>query len=117
MFATPNDLARFLRGLLNNELLSATDLQKWLKPGSLTSSTENEAVGMPWTIRRPTNLGLESGVRPVDIYTMPGGQGYVSTDSLYDVYWYDQVSLGKKLPRVSLLNLHSPRLLLLWSSY
>jgi hypothetical protein len=76
MFATPNDLARFVRGLLNNELLSSTDTAKWLKPASFTSSSTGEAVGMPWTILRPTNLGLASGARPVEIYTMPGGQGY-----------------------------------------
>jgi hypothetical protein len=76
MFATPNDLARFVRGLLNNELLSSTDMAKWLKPASFTSSSKGVAVGMPWTILRPTRLALESGVRPVDVYTMPGGQGY-----------------------------------------
>ncbi|RYN63574.1 hypothetical protein AA0118_g4343 [Alternaria tenuissima] len=76
MFSTPKDLARFVRGLLNNELLSSTDMAKWLKPASFTSSSRGEAVGMPWTVLRPTSLGLDSGERPVDIYTMPGGQGY-----------------------------------------
>ncbi|KAI5368930.1 hypothetical protein J4E82_010281 [Alternaria postmessia] len=76
MFSTPKDLARFVRGLLNNELLSSTDMAKWLKPASFTSSSKGEAVGMPWTVLRPTSLGLDSGERPVDIYTMPGGQGY-----------------------------------------
>ncbi|USP82873.1 hypothetical protein yc1106_10147 [Curvularia clavata] len=76
MFSTPNDLARFVRGLLNNELLSSTDMAKWLKPASFTSSSKGEAVGMPWTVLRPTSLGLDSGERPVDIYTIPGGSGY-----------------------------------------
>ncbi len=76
MFSMPNDLARFVRGLLNNELLSSIAMASWLKPASFTSSSKGEAVGMPWTVLRPTGLGLDSGERPVDIYTMPGGQGY-----------------------------------------
>jgi hypothetical protein len=77
MYATPNDLSRFLRGLLNNELLSSTDLATWLKPTSFSPTSKNEAIGMPWTIRTPTNvLSPESGGRPVEIFLMPGGQGY-----------------------------------------
>jgi hypothetical protein len=77
MYATPNDLNRFLRGLLNNELLSSTDLATWLKPTSFSPTSKNEAIGMPWTIRTPTNvLSPESGDRPVEIFLMPGGQGY-----------------------------------------
>jgi hypothetical protein len=76
MFTTPKEFARFARGLLNNELLSSDEMAKWLKPASFTSSSKGQAVGMPWTVMRPTCLGLDSGDRPVDIYTMPGGQGY-----------------------------------------
>lgn len=72
LFTTPNDLSRFLRGILNYELLTRAETAAWLKPSSFTSSPTG-AIGMPWAILRPTNIDRASGTRPLEIYTMLGG--------------------------------------------
>lgn len=72
LFTTPNDLSRFLRGIMNHELLNRAQTAAWLKPAAFTASPTG-ATGMPWAILRPTNLKRASGTRPLEIYTMLGG--------------------------------------------
>ncbi|KAF4464344.1 hypothetical protein FALBO_8820 [Fusarium albosuccineum] len=68
LYATPNDLARFLRGILRHELMSGPKTDIWLKPAVFTSSPYS-AVGMPWEIFRVT---LQTADRPIDVYTKSG---------------------------------------------
>ncbi|KAK5049868.1 hypothetical protein LTR84_003986 [Exophiala bonariae] len=72
LFTTPNDLSRFLRGIMNHELLTRAQTSAWLKPAAFTASPTG-ATGMPWGILRPNNLKRASGTRPLEIYTMLGG--------------------------------------------
>lgn len=72
LFTTPNDLSRFLRGILNYELLNRAQTAAWLKPAAFTASPTG-ATGMPWGILRPNNLKRASGTRPLEIYSMLGG--------------------------------------------
>ncbi|KAK2779996.1 putative beta-lactamase-like 1 [Onygenales sp. PD_12] len=69
LFSTPNNLATFLRGLLNHTLLSQTRTNEWLKPASFTSQLD-ESVGAPWEIFRPT--AFTAPPRPIDHYTKSG---------------------------------------------
>jgi hypothetical protein len=69
---TPNDLARFLRGILSYKLLSRVKTATWLKPAAFTSSTTGNAAGTPWAILRPGNVPRSSGARPLELYTMIG---------------------------------------------
>ncbi|KAJ3547863.1 hypothetical protein NM208_g1301 [Fusarium decemcellulare] len=68
LYATPNDLARFLRGILCHELLSGPKTDIWLKPAVFTSSPYS-AVGMPWEIFRVPSQNTDL---PIDVYTKSG---------------------------------------------
>ena len=79
LYSTSNDLSKFLRSILNSELLSRAKTNEWLKPTGFTSYLEN-LVGAPWEIFRPT--GLTESQRPIDHYTksgdLPGYNAYVA---------------------------------------
>lgn len=84
LYSTPKDLTRFIRSILNNELLGKAKTNEWLKPTGFTSFLDN-SVGASWEIFRP--IGLTRGSRPADHYTKSGGlPGYGSTMVLVPEY-------------------------------
>ncbi|KAF4455122.1 beta-lactamase/transpeptidase-like protein [Fusarium austroafricanum] len=86
LYATPDDLARFVRGILNHKLLSHPKTNSWLQPTEFTSSL-NSAVGMPWEVFR--TVSLTPLPRPVDVFTKSGNFGtyaaYIALIPEYDV--------------------------------
>ncbi|KAM5349033.1 hypothetical protein ACJ41O_008856 [Fusarium nematophilum] len=72
MYSTPDDLARFVRGILQHKLLSVSRTDLWLKPAVYLSSLTS-AVGMPWEIFRTTAVTPKP--RPIDVYTKSGNFG------------------------------------------
>lgn len=86
LYSSPNDLNKFLRAILNYDLLTNADTNAWLKPQAFTSSPLT-AVGAPWEIFRPTSL-VSSG-RPIDVYTksggLPGYNAYIAVIPEYEI--------------------------------
>ncbi|KAL3484990.1 beta-lactamase/transpeptidase-like protein [Aspergillus germanicus] len=70
LYSTPNDLSKFMRGILTNRLLPRAKTNEWLKPAAFTSKLDN-SVGASWEIFRPTTL-LPNNARPIDHYTKSG---------------------------------------------
>ncbi|KAM6540433.1 hypothetical protein FALCPG4_002149 [Fusarium falciforme] len=87
LYATPDDLSRFVRGVLGHELLTGPRTNSWLQPAKFTSSFYS-SVGMPWEIYR-TTPSLTRSTRPVDVYTKSGDVGvyaaYIALVPEYDV--------------------------------
>ncbi|RSM05370.1 hypothetical protein CDV31_009608 [Fusarium ambrosium] len=85
LYATPDDLSRFVRGVLSHKLLTGPRTNSWLQPATFTSSFYS-SVGMPWEIYRSTSL--TPSVRPVDVYTKSGDVGvyaaYIALIPEYD---------------------------------
>lgn len=76
LYSTANDMTKFARAILNNDLLAPAETRAWLKPTVFTSSLSG-GVGAPWEIFRPTHLTLHP--RPVDHYTKSGDvMGYAA---------------------------------------
>jgi hypothetical protein len=65
-------LVEFGRAIFGNKQLSSLETLRWMKPGSLTSST-TFFVGAPWEIVR-TRSSIKSGSL-VDLYTKSGSVG------------------------------------------
>lgn len=86
LYATPDDLSRFVRGVLSHKLLTGPKTDTWLQPATFTSSFYS-SVGMPWEIYRTTSL--TPSARPVDVYTKSGDVGvyaaYIALIPEYDV--------------------------------
>jgi hypothetical protein len=75
LWSTAHNLMRFLRAILDHEILSPAETRKWLEPHSLLPSL-HQLVGAPWEIYRPDGLNV-TYKRPIDIYTKAGGiDGY-----------------------------------------
>jgi hypothetical protein len=62
-------LSKFLRSILNHELLSQVETNEWLKPAAFSAQVD-QSIGAPWEIFRPTNF--TSPPRPIDHYTKSG---------------------------------------------
>lgn len=76
IYMSPNDLTKFVRSILENQLLSPAETRRWLKPSVFTVSTKS-AVGMPWEIMRFENITNDG--RVIDVYSKAGGfNGYYS---------------------------------------
>lgn len=76
LYSTANDMTKFARAILNNDILTPAETRAWLKPSVFTSSLSGD-VGAPWEIFRPTHLTLHP--RPVDHYTKSGDvMGYAA---------------------------------------
>ncbi|OJJ39817.1 hypothetical protein ASPWEDRAFT_25613 [Aspergillus wentii DTO 134E9] len=86
LYSTTNDLTQFLNAILNHSILPIeAEVQKWLKPTSMTSSPTT-LVGKPWEILRTTNL-VPAHPHTIDIYGKSGGaMGYMSQISIIDQY-------------------------------
>lgn len=69
LYSTANDMSKFARAILNNDLLPPAETRAWLKPTVFTSSLSS-CVGAPWGIFRPSRLTPHP--RPVDHYTKSG---------------------------------------------
>ncbi|KAM0418886.1 hypothetical protein ACHAPT_012151 [Fusarium lateritium] len=86
LYATPDDLSHFVRGVLSHDLLVGPRTDSWLQPAEFTSSVYS-SVGMPWEIYRTTSLTPLP--RPVDVYTKSGNVGvyaaYIALIPEYDV--------------------------------
>ncbi|RSL88065.1 hypothetical protein CEP51_001891 [Fusarium floridanum] len=86
LYATPDDLSRFVRGVLSHKLLTGPKTDTWLQPATFTSSLYS-SVGMPWEIYRTKSL--TPSARPVDVYTKSGDVGvyaaYIALIPEYDV--------------------------------
>ncbi|EFY86376.1 beta-lactamase, putative [Metarhizium acridum CQMa 102] len=78
LFSTPNELGKFVRGIMNHKLLSAANTRQWMRPASFAGSF-SMSVGAPWEIFRVAHLTPDQ--RPIDIYTksgsMPGWAAYL----------------------------------------
>lgn len=85
LYSTSTDLSRFLRAIMNSELLDKSTTNAWLKPHSWSSSLTS-AFGMPWEIYRTTSL-LPDTNRGMTIVTKAGGLfGYSSHAILLPEY-------------------------------
>ena len=71
LYSTSSDLSKFLRSILNFELLDEATTNAWFKPHSWSSSLRS-VFGMPWEISRTTDL-LQDSDRGVSIITKAGG--------------------------------------------
>lgn len=77
IYSTSSDLSRFLRGVLNSELLDEATTNAWFKPHSWSSGL-TAAFGMPWEIFRTTTL-LPDTDRGITLVTKAGALfAYVS---------------------------------------
>ena len=77
IYSTSSDLSRFLKAILNSELLDEATTNAWFKPHSWSSSMSG-TFGMPWEIFRSNSL-LPDTDRGVTIITKAGGLfAYVS---------------------------------------
>ncbi|KAK1245573.1 hypothetical protein MKX08_005202 [Trichoderma sp. CBMAI-0020] len=72
LLSSTRDLVEFGRAIFGNTQLSSMETLRWMKPGSLTSSTAL-FVGAPWEIIR-TRSGIKTGSL-VDLYTKSGSVG------------------------------------------
>ncbi|KAL7921881.1 beta-lactamase/transpeptidase-like protein [Trichoderma austrokoningii] len=72
LLSSTKDLVEFGRAIFGNKQLSSTETLRWMKPGSLTSST-SLIVGAPWEIVR-TRSSIRTGSL-VDLYTKSGSVG------------------------------------------
>lgn len=70
LYSTSSDLSRFLRSILNFELLDEATTHAWFQPHSWSSSLRS-AFGMPWEISRSTDL-LQDTDRGVSLITKAG---------------------------------------------
>ncbi|KAH7127255.1 beta-lactamase/transpeptidase-like protein [Dactylonectria macrodidyma] len=68
-YSSLNDITAFGDAVLRNELLSAAQTRKWLKPVSGTSSS-GLLIGEPWEILRSNNVTKDG--RLVEFYTKAG---------------------------------------------
>ncbi|KAH8599288.1 beta-lactamase/transpeptidase-like protein [Bisporella sp. PMI_857] len=76
VYTTPNDLAKYLRSILNSQLLPQSVINEWMKPHSWNAGL-NSAYGMPWEILRTTKLTSDG--RGTDLITKSGSlTGYYS---------------------------------------
>lgn len=77
IYSTSSDLSRFLRAILNSELLDEVTTNAWFKPHSWSSGL-TATFGMPWEIFRTTTL-LPDSDRGITLVTKAGALfGYVS---------------------------------------
>ncbi|UPL04239.1 hypothetical protein LCI18_015173 [Fusarium solani-melongenae] len=107
LYATPEDLAKFIRSILIHGLLSAPRTDLWLKPTSFVSTAQG-AAGMPWEIYRVSD-GTPSP-RPVDVDTKAGdGVLYTAYTVIIPEYnvgmttnvaWSDSYAAGRDLLNV-----------------
>ncbi|OKL58473.1 hypothetical protein UA08_06348 [Talaromyces atroroseus] len=75
--ATPNDMSKYLRSILNAELLPRNTINAWLKPHSWTNSGTSTAYGLGWEFLRTTRLTYDG--RPLEIISKAGAlHGYHS---------------------------------------
>ncbi|EHK49288.1 hypothetical protein TRIATDRAFT_174049, partial [Trichoderma atroviride IMI 206040] len=72
LLSSTKDLVEFGRAIFGNKQLSSMETLRWMKPGSLTSST-TLFVGAPWEIVR-TRSSIKTGSL-VDLYTKSGSVG------------------------------------------
>ncbi|KAM0512332.1 hypothetical protein ACHAPE_009028 [Trichoderma viride] len=72
LLSSTKDLVDFGRAIFGNKQLSSMETLRWMKPGSLTSST-TLFVGAPWEIVR-TRSSVKTG-NLVDLYTKSGSVG------------------------------------------
>ncbi|KAL6910108.1 beta-lactamase/transpeptidase-like protein [Trichoderma evansii] len=72
LLSSTKDLVEFGRAIFGNKQLTSLETLRWMKPGSLTSST-TFFVGAPWEIIR-TRSGIKTGSL-VDLYTKSGSVG------------------------------------------
>jgi hypothetical protein len=85
IWSTPNDLFKWTKALLNNQLLSAAETRAWLKPHAVLPSLQ-QLVGAPWEIFRPIDLNIKTK-RPIDVITKAGGlKGYSSLSIIVPEY-------------------------------
>lgn len=85
IYSTVNDLSKYLRSILNSQLLPESVTNAWLKPHSWASSRSSSAYGMPWEILRTTKATRD--LHPIDIFTKAGAlEGYFSTIFLIPEY-------------------------------
>jgi len=77
IYSTSSDLSRFIRGILDSELLDEATTNAWFKPHSWSSSL-TATFGMPWEIFRTTTL-LPDTDRGITLVTKAGALfAYVS---------------------------------------
>ncbi|KAL7265862.1 hypothetical protein RUND412_011610, partial [Rhizina undulata] len=72
LYSSTNDLLKFVRGILTNQLLPQSKTNAWLKPASYSGSLTT-TYGMPWEICRSNELTPDG--RVVTVYTKNGGLG------------------------------------------
>ncbi|KAJ5602730.1 hypothetical protein N7537_005686 [Penicillium hordei] len=86
LYSSLRDLSTLAARILDYSIFPSPGMtHQWLKPQSMTASTNN-LVGRPWEIQRTENL-VPRNPHTVDIYSKSGGApGYISQLSLVDQY-------------------------------
>jgi hypothetical protein len=76
IYTTANDMDKFVRSILNAELMSISKTNAWLKPRSFNPGL-NSGWGGPWEILRTSKLSTDG--RVIEIFHKSGGlPGYYS---------------------------------------
>ncbi|KAJ5580248.1 uncharacterized protein N7459_006233 [Penicillium hispanicum] len=84
-YSTSNDMSRYLRSILNAELLPRHTINGWLKPHAWTDAGASSAYGLAWEFLRTTRATSDG--RPLDVISKAGAlHGYHSFATLIPEY-------------------------------